>query len=113
MRIEADLNFRRVGITFAVYGSDAGTERLIPFDIIPRIIPAAEWSQLHLGLKQRVKALNLFIHDIYHQQNIVKAGVILGRASVSQCTVPPRNARHHRALRYLCADCRRGYRARR
>jgi len=75
-RIEADLNFRRVGITFAVYGSDAGTERLIPFDIIPRIIPAAEWSQLHLGLKQRVKALNLFIHDIYHQQNIVKAGVI-------------------------------------
>jgi uncharacterized circularly permuted ATP-grasp superfamily protein len=75
-RIEADLNFRRVGITFAVYGSDAGTERLIPFDIIPRIIPAAEWSQLHLGLKQRVKALNLFIHDIYHEQNIVKAGVI-------------------------------------
>lgn len=75
-RIEADLNFRRVGITFAVYGSDAGTERLIPFDIIPRIIPSAEWSQLHLGLRQRVKALNLFIHDIYHQQNIVKAGVI-------------------------------------
>jgi uncharacterized circularly permuted ATP-grasp superfamily protein len=75
-RIEADLNFRRVGITFAVYGSDAGTERLIPFDIIPRIIPAGEWSQLHLGLKQRVKALNLFIHDIYHEQNIVKAGVI-------------------------------------
>jgi uncharacterized circularly permuted ATP-grasp superfamily protein len=75
-RIEADLNFRRVGITFAVYGSDAGTERLIPFDIIPRIIPSAEWSQLHLGLRQRVKALNLFIHDIYHQKNIVKAGVI-------------------------------------
>ena len=75
-REEAELIFRRVGITFAVYGSDAGTERLIPFDIIPRIIPAAEWSQLHLGLRQRVKALNLFIHDIYHQQNIVKAGVI-------------------------------------
>ena len=75
-RLEADLVFRRVGITFAVYGSDAGTERLIPFDIIPRIIPAAEWAQLQTGLKQRVKALNLFIHDIYHNQNIVKAGVM-------------------------------------
>ena len=75
-RLEADLIFRRVGITFAVYGSDAGTERLIPFDIIPRIIPTAEWMQLQEGLKQRVRALNLFIHDIYHEQNIVKAGVV-------------------------------------
>ena len=75
-RVEADLVFRRVGITFAVYGSDAGTERLIPFDIIPRIIPAAEWAQLQKGLKQRVQALNLFIHDIYHAQHIVKAGII-------------------------------------
>jgi uncharacterized circularly permuted ATP-grasp superfamily protein len=75
-RAEADLIFRRVGITFAVYGNDAGTERLIPFDIISRIIPAAEWSQLEAGLTQRVKALNMFIHDIYHGQNIVKAGVI-------------------------------------
>jgi uncharacterized circularly permuted ATP-grasp superfamily protein len=75
-RIEADLVFRRVGITFAVYGSEAGTERLIPFDIIPRIIPAAEWATLQQGLKQRVQALNLFIHDIYHEQHIVKAGVI-------------------------------------
>ncbi len=75
-RVEADLIFRRVGITFAVYGSDAGTERLIPFDIIPRIIPPAEWAQLQQGLKQRVQALNLFIHDIYHEQQIVRAGVI-------------------------------------
>ena len=75
-RAESDLIFRRVGITFAVYGSDAGTERLIPFDIIPRIIPAAEWAQLETGLEQRVRALNMFIHDIYHEQNIVKAGVI-------------------------------------
>ncbi len=75
-RVEADLVFRRVGITFAVYGSDAGTERLIPFDIIPRIIPAAEWAQLQKGLKQRVQALNLFIHDIYHAQHILKAGII-------------------------------------
>jgi uncharacterized circularly permuted ATP-grasp superfamily protein len=75
-RAESDLIFRRVGITFAVYGNEAGTERLIPFDIIPRIIPAAEWAQLEAGLVQRVKALNMFIHDIYHDQNIVKAGVI-------------------------------------
>ena len=59
-----------------MYGNDAGTERLIPFDIIPRIIPAAEWAQLEAGLVQRVKTLNMFIHDIYHDQNIVKAGVI-------------------------------------
>jgi uncharacterized circularly permuted ATP-grasp superfamily protein len=75
-RAEADLVFRRVGITFAVYGDDAGTERLIPFDIIPRIIPAAEWRQLDAGLRQRVKALNRFIHDVYHDQNIVRAGKI-------------------------------------
>jgi uncharacterized circularly permuted ATP-grasp superfamily protein len=75
-RAEADLTFRRVGITFAVYGDDAGTERLIPFDTIPRIIPAAEWKQLQTGLIQRVKALNMFVHDIYHDQNIIKAGII-------------------------------------
>ncbi|MYM28245.1 circularly permuted type 2 ATP-grasp protein [Duganella sp. CY15W] len=75
-RAEADLTFRRVGITFAVYGDDAGTERLIPFDTIPRIIPAPEWKQLQTGLVQRVKALNMFIHDIYHEQNIIKAGII-------------------------------------
>ena len=73
---EADLLFRRVGITFAVYGNDAGTERLIPFDIIARIITAAEWSHLQTGLVQRVKALNMFLHDIYHEQNIIRAGVM-------------------------------------
>ena len=75
-RAEADLIFRRVGITFAVYGNDAGTERLIPFDIIARIITAAEWSHLEAGLVQRVRALNMFIHDIYHDQNIIKAGIM-------------------------------------
>jgi uncharacterized circularly permuted ATP-grasp superfamily protein len=75
-KTEADLIFRRVGITFAVYGDDAGTERLIPFDMIPRIIPSSEWANLEAGLVQRVKALNMFIHDIYHEQNIVKAGII-------------------------------------
>jgi uncharacterized circularly permuted ATP-grasp superfamily protein len=75
-RAEADLAFHRVGITFAVYGEEAGKERLIPFDIIPRIIPSAEWSSMQAGLRQRVKALNLFLNDIYHDQEILKAGKI-------------------------------------
>jgi len=75
-RREADLLFHRVGITFAVYGDAQGAERLIPFDTIPRIIPRAEWDDLAKGLKQRVEALNRFLHDIYHGQEILKAGVI-------------------------------------
>jgi uncharacterized circularly permuted ATP-grasp superfamily protein len=75
-RAEADLAFHRVGITFAVYGEEAGKERLIPFDIIPRIIPAAEWKAMQSGLRQRVKALNMFLHDVYHDQEILKAGKI-------------------------------------
>jgi len=75
-REEAERAFHRVGITFAVYGEDAGTERLIPFDIVPRIIPADEWKMLERGLKQRVQALNTFLHDIYHGQAILKAGVV-------------------------------------
>ncbi len=75
-RQEADVLFRRVGVTFAVYGEEAGTERLIPFDIVPRIVPAAEWRLLERGLAQRVRALNLFLRDIYHEQSILKEGII-------------------------------------
>jgi uncharacterized circularly permuted ATP-grasp superfamily protein len=79
-REEAEMIFRRVGITFAVYGAKdedgSGTERLIPFDLIPRIIPAAEWRWMEKGLVQRVTALNRFIHDVYHDQEILKAGVV-------------------------------------
>ncbi len=75
-RAEADLAFHRVGITFAVYGEEAGKERLIPFDIIPRIIPSGEWKALQSGMRQRVKALNMFLWDIYHDQEIIKAGKI-------------------------------------
>jgi uncharacterized circularly permuted ATP-grasp superfamily protein len=75
-RAEADIAFHRVGITFAVYGEESGKERLIPFDIIPRIIPSAEWLALQSGLRQRVKALNAFLHDIYHRQDILRAGHI-------------------------------------
>ena len=77
---EAEMIFRRVGITFAVYGekdeSGAGTERLIPFDLIPRIIPNAEWQRMQQGLVQRVTALNRFIGDIYNGQEILKAGIV-------------------------------------
>src|ERR1700754_799632 len=75
-RAEADLLFRRVGITFAVNGDLSGTERLIPFDLILRIIPRDEWRTLEAGLRQRVRALNLFIHAVYHERNIVRAGVV-------------------------------------
>src|SRR5450432_813760 len=75
-RAEADAQFHRVGITFAVYGQEEGSERLIPFDIVPRVLPHEEWIRLEAGLKQRVRALNAFIHDIYHDQQILKAGVI-------------------------------------
>jgi uncharacterized circularly permuted ATP-grasp superfamily protein len=75
-RREAEVAFHRVGITFTVYGEKSGTERLIPFDIIPRVIPAAEWAMLDAGLRQRVGALNAFLHDIYHSQRIVEAGII-------------------------------------
>ena len=75
-RAEADSLFHRVGITFAVYGEQEGSERLIPFDIIPRVLSAEEWRKLAAGLRQRVRALNAFVGDIYHGQDIVKAGLL-------------------------------------
>jgi uncharacterized circularly permuted ATP-grasp superfamily protein len=79
-REEAEMIFRRVGITFAVYGAKdedgAGTERLIPFDLIPRVIPKHEWTAMEAGLRQRVTALNRFIHDVYHDQEILEAGIV-------------------------------------
>jgi len=75
-RREAEMVFHRVGITFAVYGDQTGQERLIPFDIIPRIVPAEEWSLLEQGLRQRVRALNKFLRDIYHEQAILRDGRI-------------------------------------
>jgi uncharacterized circularly permuted ATP-grasp superfamily protein len=75
-RAQAELLFRRIGITFAVYGDKDAAERLIPFDIVPRVIGRSEWTRLEAGLRQRVKALNLFIADIYAAQNIIKSGVV-------------------------------------
>jgi len=75
-RREADVLFQRLGITFNVYGEDQGADRLIPFDLIPRIISASEWQKLQAGLRQRVQALNRFLYDIYHEHEIVRAGII-------------------------------------
>jgi len=73
---QADLIFRRLGITFSVYGSEEGVERLIPFDIIPRILDPDEWRIVGTGVCQRVRAINAFLDDIYHEQHILKAGRI-------------------------------------
>jgi uncharacterized circularly permuted ATP-grasp superfamily protein len=71
---EAEQLFRRTGITFNVYGDSEATERLIPFDLVPRILSAREWARLERGIKQRVAAINAFLFDIYHRQEILRAG---------------------------------------
>src|SRR5262249_10828390 len=75
-RREADLIFLRIGITFAVYGEADSTERLIPFDVIPRILSATEWDILRRGLEQRIRAINAYIKDVYGRREILKAGVV-------------------------------------
>ena len=72
----AAASFLSQGVTFTVYNDDQGTERIFPFDLIPRIIPEAEWDLVERGLTQRITALNLFLHDIYHNQTILRDGVI-------------------------------------
>lgn len=72
----AERSLFRMGITFNVYGDTQGKEKIFPFDIVPRVVPAAEWDWIERGLKQRIKALNLFIHDMYHDRQIVKDGVV-------------------------------------
>jgi uncharacterized circularly permuted ATP-grasp superfamily protein len=75
-RLAVDKAFLRQGITFNVYGDAAGAEKIFPFDLLPRIIPPNEWEHLERGLAQRITALNLFLHDIYHEQKIMKDGVV-------------------------------------
>ncbi|HEY8440561.1 MAG TPA: circularly permuted type 2 ATP-grasp protein [Xanthobacteraceae bacterium] len=75
-RREAEVLFRRIGITFAVYGEAEGQERLIPFDVLPRILAAAEWELVRKGLEQRLNAINRFVADIYGRREILKAGII-------------------------------------
>src|SRR6202042_1388601 len=75
-RREAEHFFRRIGITFAVYGDAEAQERLIPFDVIPRILAASEWQILQRGLEQRVKAINAYIKDVYNRREILRAGIV-------------------------------------
>ena len=73
---EAEAFFRRTGITFNVYGQSDAEERLIPFDLVPRIISDKEWTKLSKGIEQRVYAINAFLHDIYNRQEILRAGIV-------------------------------------
>ncbi len=73
---EAELLFRRIGITFAVYGEGESTERLIPFDVIPRILSRSEWDFLRRGLEQRVRAINHYLSDVYGKREILRAGIV-------------------------------------
>ncbi|MGL5446372.1 MAG: circularly permuted type 2 ATP-grasp protein [Rhabdaerophilum sp.] len=75
-KAEAEAFFRRIGITFAVYGDEQGAERIIPFDILPRVITSGEWARLAEGLEQRVRAINAFIGDVYGAREVVKAGIV-------------------------------------
>ena len=85
-REEAELLFRRVGITFAVYGDSDGTERTIPFDLIPRIFPANEWTRLERGLRQRVQALNMFLHGAERRLLDLPEGPVNKIAALLHCT---------------------------
>ena len=86
---EAESFFRRTGITFNVYGDTAGQERLIPFDMIPRIITRNEWTKLSAGIEQRVRAINAFLHDLYHKREIVRAGRIPERMLANNAAFLP------------------------
>jgi uncharacterized circularly permuted ATP-grasp superfamily protein len=115
---EADALFHRFGITFAVYGESEGTERLIPFDIVPRVLPLAEWRHLEAGLKQRVSALNAFIADVYDAQDILRAGIVPAeqvlcnsqyRPEVQGIAVPQRIYSHIAGIDVIRADDGRFY----
>jgi len=89
----AELGLLQMGVTFNVYGEEAGTEKIFPFDIVPRIVDASEWDWIERGLKQRVRALNLFIDDVYHERKILKDNVI-----------PEEVVRSARSFRPACVD---------
>jgi uncharacterized circularly permuted ATP-grasp superfamily protein len=75
-QLSAERALLHMGITFNVYGDGAGTERIFPFDLVPRIVAASEWNEIERGLKQRIRALNLFIDDVYREQRIIKDGIV-------------------------------------
>jgi uncharacterized circularly permuted ATP-grasp superfamily protein len=100
---DAERTLMNLGITFTVYGHEAGTEKIWPFDVVPRVVEADEWTTIERGLKQRITALNLFIHDVYNRRQIVKDGVVpeyllqSGKCFLGPCTGlnPPRGVWAH------------------
>ena len=96
----ANRSFLHRGVTFTIYSDDApAAERILPFDPIPRIVSAADWAVVEAGLRQRITALNRFVHDIYHGQEILHDGVVPRRLVVLGAPLPPRGRRHRRARR--------------
>ena len=91
------------GITFTVYNDGLGTERLFPFDLVPRILPRAEWDRIERGLSQRVIALNLFLQDVYGPQRILKDRIVPAFAGPVVPPLPARDDRRQRAARHLHA----------
>ena len=102
----AEATFRQLGITFAVYGDEDAAERIIPFDIVPRIFLHDEWARLSEGLVQRVEAINAFLDDIYGERTILDGGHPPRRPDLRQRAVPPRDRRHPPAARRLGAYLR-------
>src|SRR4249920_899821 len=89
-QLSAERALLHMGITFNVYGDAAGTERIFPFDVIPRIVEASDWALIERGLKQRIQALNLFIDDIYQAQHIINDGIVPAFLIQSaKCLLPP------------------------
>ena len=97
----ADVTFRNQGITFTVYNDQRGVEKIFPFDLVPRIIPANEWDLIERGLVQRITALNLFCQDIYHEQRILREKVIPAGADLRREDVPPRDVSRQRPAEHL------------
>ena len=110
-RREAEVLFRRIGITFAVYGEADAQERLIPFDVLPRILAAAEWDILRAGLEQRVKAINHYIRDVYTPARDPRGRRRAGRPGVPESGVPAGDERPEGAARHLRPYRRHRHRA--
>ncbi len=112
-RAQAEYMFRRIGITFGVYGDKDAAERLIPFDIVPRVISRAEWTSLEAGLTQRVNALNLFLKDVYGPRAILKENIVPEELILRNPYYRPEMIGRRAAARHLGAYRRHRHRARR
>ncbi len=102
----ADLSFLTQGITFTVYGRDEGTERIFPYDLLPRLITAAEWDRIERGLTQRITALNLFLRDVYSDAKILNDKIIPTRTGLQLQALPAADARPAGSAQRLHRRCR-------